>query len=87
VDGSDSDNFKIANDVFSSGTIYMTIERSSGDITANTGQWLGIAGSAGIPSFAFSTDPDTGIFSGGSGNISFSNNGVNRYLSVPAPLP
>jgi hypothetical protein len=49
------------------------------------------AGSAAAPTLAFSTDPDTGLFSGGTNALAFSTGGTERgrflsngFLSVPA---
>lgn len=44
------------------------------------GQTLLSNGTVGAPAIAFTGDPDTGIFSNGSNNISFSTNGVSRMF-------
>jgi len=54
-------------------------------IVTDTGTWsdhqiFTPAGSAAIPSFTFSSDTDTGIFSGGANVLAFSTNGVRRLL-------
>lgn len=49
----------------------------------NGGQYLAIDGTAGAPSYSWSNDPDTGIYRGGSGIISFSGN-ASDILTVGA---
>jgi hypothetical protein len=49
----------------------------SGDVTAN-GSFIGGSGTAALPSFDFTGDPDTGLFSPASNTIAISTSGVER---------
>lgn len=64
-------------DTQSAGSTNISI-RTGASINSFGGQSQGPAGSAGTPPWSFSTDPDTGIYSGGTNILGFATNGTAR---------
>lgn len=52
---------------------------STGGLVADAGYLRNSDGTAAIPSYSFSSDPDTGIYSPGAGGVAVSTNGTRRW--------
>jgi hypothetical protein len=70
-----NDNYNL--EIETNGTTRLTID-TSGNATLATGQLRVADGSAATPSYSFTTDTDTGIYSAGANQLGFATEGVNR---------
>ena len=73
VDNSDSDKFKINNSTALANGSTLEINASN--------QILGLLGSVSLPTWSFSSDPNTGMYSSGANVIDFASDGV-RLFSI-----